>query len=647
MRNTIGMDLEEIPAGTMHMGQAEGGDGDETPVHEVRIAAPFRMGVTPVTNAQYEQFDPEHRARRGERGLSTDDAEAVLFVSWRDAMRFCLWLSRLEGCAYRLPTEAEWEYSCRAGSQALYSTGDDLPQEYHRHQEGDWHPKAVPLHVGTTRANAFGMRDMHGLVEEWCHDWYAPYVCCPQVDPIGPATGVSKVTRGGSHNTEVGFLRSASRSGALPDERSWLVGFRVAQAELPQTPPRPPATRPAVMSGVAQRTHTWTAAAETAAPIFSVPIPFVLPPERDSGTPFYPHNHCPSITWCPNGDLLAAWFSTVSEVGRELTILASRLRSGRTEWEPASEFFKVPDRNMTGTALFHGGDGLIIHTNGLEASGHWANLALVVRTSVDNGSTWSAPWCGNPNHQPRNQVISGMSQTPQGWLIQPCDAVYGGNGGTAIHISRDRGMTWEDPGALTPAPDFQLDTSGATIAGIHAGVVALHDGTLLAFGRGDNRVGEDASIGPRMPVSRSTDMGRTWHYGVSPWPPIAGGQRLVLMRLRQGPLLFVSFTDASTVDAPGGMRFGEAGQQHTGYGAFAALSYDEGLTWPTRRLLSDGSPRHMEGGGWTGSFQLDAHHAEPRGYMAATQTPDGVIHVLSSRLHYRFNMAWLQQPLGS
>lgn len=80
-----------------------------------------------------------------------------------------------------------------------------------------------------------------------------------------------------------------------------------------------------------------------------------------------------------------------------------------------------------------------------------------------------------------------------------------------------------------------------------------------------------------------------------------------------------------------------------GYGIYVALSYDEGQTWPVRKLLTDGQYRFLDGGAWTGFFEMDATHAEPRGYLAATQTPDGIIHILSSRLHYRINLEWITQ----
>jgi sulfatase modifying factor 1 len=651
--NSIGMRFARIDPGSFMMGQAEDGDFDERPVHRVSIAKAFYMAVTEVTNAQYEQFDPEHSKYRGRRGFSREDNEAVIFVSWHDVIRFCQWLSEKERMPYRLPTEAEWEYACRAGTTTAYHTGWTLPDIYQKHQMHGWQPVPVPLHVGRMPANGWGLHDMHGNVEEWCHDWYGPYVEGDQIDPVGRASGVFKVTRGGSHNTPVVYLRSANRMGALPEDKHWLIGFRVVLGELPKTKPLPESEPKLWARDVGQDLYDWSNGPDPDKPYFKGPIQFVrFPADRDT-IPMYDHNHCPSITWCPNGDLLVVWFSTIREQGREMTILASRLRPGSEssrgmgdfphQWDFPSEFFKAPDRNMTGSALFHDGRGTIYHFNGLEAAGMWANLALVMRTSTDNGVNWSHPRLINPEHQPRNQVISGTFRTREGYLIQPCDAVYGGSGGTAIHISRDDGRTWIEPGAGTPKPDYAGDEPGGTIAGIHAGVVQLNDGSLLAFGRGDNRLGSDDNIGQRMPMSRSRDMGKTWTYAASEFPPISGGQRLVLMRLQEGPILFVSFTDPSNRKTPEGMLIRDAsGKERRVYGMFAALSFDEAETWPVKKLITAGSPpKKMNGGAWTREFAMDATHAEPGGYLAATQTPDKVIHLISSRLHYQFNLAWL------
>lgn len=121
--------MVEIPAGVFTMGSdGRGEDYDEAPAHLVTISRPFRMSVTEITNAQYEEYDPSHREMRGyERGLSIGDNEAVTMVSYYDAEAFCRWLSDKTGRHYRLPTEAEWEYSCRAGTKTEYWTGDTLP----------------------------------------------------------------------------------------------------------------------------------------------------------------------------------------------------------------------------------------------------------------------------------------------------------------------------------------------------------------------------------------------------------------------------------------------------------------------------------------------------------------------------------------
>jgi hypothetical protein len=149
-----------------------------------------------------------------------------------------------------------------------------------------------------------------------------------------------------------------------------------------------------------------------------------------------------------------------------------------------------------------------------------------------------------------------------------------------------------------------------------------------------------------MPMSISKDMGKTWKYQASEFPAIDGGQRLVLMRLKEGPLLLVSFTDhpQRTRKEDRGMEFTDAdGNKFKGYGMYAALSYDDGKTWPVKRLLVDGKERHLNGGAWTGDFDMDATHAEPRGYLAGTQSPDNMIHIVSSRIHYRFNLKWLEE----
>ncbi len=368
-------------------------------------------------------------------------------------------------------------------------------------------------------------------------------------------------------------------------------------------------------------------------PWFREPIPFVVPPKEGSNEPFFPHNHCPSIAWLPNGDLLAIWFSTTREEGVEMTILGSRLRTGATAWDPASEFFKAARRNMTGSSLYYDqATGILHHLNGMgrENAEGWENLALLHRTSRDNGVTWSVarPVSSGANYQRRHQVIAGMVRTQSGTLIQACDATPGGQGPTAIHISRDAGRSWADP--------------GGDIRGIHAGLVELSGGRLLAYGRGQ-------AIDGRMPMSVSADMGVSWEVSAGVFPPIDSAQRLVLMRLREGPLLLLSFTGART--GTPGMIFSDAeGYEFKGCGLFGAVSYDEGKNWPKRRLLTPGAALYDVGAHFGAKLRrppvlrTTPAQAEAEGYLAATQTPDGGIHLVSSKLHYRFNLKWIETP---
>ena len=637
--NSVGMKLVRIEPGSFTMGGGAGGDFDERPAHKVTISRAFLMGATEVTNAQYEQFDPEHKKRRGKLGFSKADDEAVVFVSWHEATAFCEWLSKKEGKPCRLPTEAEWEYACRAGTTTAFSTGDSLPPEFLKNARESWFPsprgkenEIVPLVVGRTPPNPWGLCDMHGNVEEWCLDWYGPYAEGDRTDPVGRADGDYRVTRGGSHSTTADYLRSANRMGTLPEDRSWLIGFRVVQAEMPSTEPLPVPAPPLNRQNVKQEVPADLAKGpDPKKPYFNGPRTYVNIPPDSEGPLFSRHNHCPAIVNCPNGDLLAIWYTCRREPGRELDIVASRLPYGADQWQPASPFWGAPDRNDHASALWVDEKGTIYHFNGLSAAATWGSLATIMRTSTDNGATWSRARLIMPEHGVHHMPVESVLGTSSGRIIVPCDAVPGGAGGTAVLISSDDGQTWVDPGEGKPQPTFENGSTGAWIAGIHGGIVELAGGRLMAFGRGN-------TIDGHMPRSLSADGGQTWTYSASPFPPIGGGQRLIVTRLKEGPILFASFGKQVTfTDASGGQRKGS--------GLFAGLSADEGKTWQIKRLITDdGPPRPMDGGGNTGRFTMSRDSAETRGYLSVCQTPDGVIHLISSKLHYAFNLAWLLQP---
>jgi sulfatase modifying factor 1 len=605
--NSLAMEMVRIEPGSFLVGSQDG-DFDEVPVHSVTISQPFYMSKYEVTNEQYEQFDPGH-AFIDHRGFSHQPDEAVIFVSWEDANAFCDWLSQAEGLPYRLPTEAEWEYACRAGTTTKYYTGDTLPAEYENHQEETWGPHPVPLFVGQTPANPWGLYDVHGNVEEWCYDWYGPYEAGAQIDPVGRVDGDFRVSRGGSHSTTVNYLRSANRMGTLPQDKHWMIGFRPVIGELPLTEPLPEPGPQLYQIDVNQMVPPdINEGPDPNVPYFDGPRTYVKIPPESYGPLFSNHNHDPGFTLCPNGDLLAIWYTCMREPGRELAVAISRLRYGQDEWEPASPFWDAPDRNDHCPAMWTDESGKIYQFAGLADAATWGGLAIITRTSTDNGVTWAKARIIAPEHTYEHMPVESVFRASDGAILLPLDK----NPGSHVLLSYDDGWTWSEP--------------GGRIYGIHAGVVQLSDTRLLAFGRGDN-------INDRMPQSISSDMGLSWTYSASEFPPIGGGQRLILQRLRKGPILFISFTGSA------GMVID--GQQV--YGMFAALSYDECQTWPVKKLLTAGGPaQEWDGGGNTHWFVMDETHAEPKGYLACIQTPDGVIQLISSALHYRFNLAWLE-----
>ena len=172
--------------------------------------------------------------------------------------------------------------------------------------------------------------------------------------------------------------------------------------------------------------------------------------------------------------------------------------------------------------------------------------------------------------------------------------------------------------------------SGPCIAGIHAPLVQLADGRLMALGRFDD-VADQERFGFKMPVSYSSDLGETWHYEASEFPVVSNTQRPALLRLREGPIVLCSFTDQARdlkKDQPGkGLTFKSTSGDFTGVGLFAAVSYDEGKTWPDRRLITPSN----------------SAKADTNGYLAIVQTRDGRIQLLTSSRHYTFNLAWLKQ----
>jgi formylglycine-generating enzyme len=310
--NSIGMKLVRIPAGEFQMGIQQSNEEfakafvgyssydpktfagtaieRERPSHRVRITKSFFLGACHVTVGEFRRFvsesgyrtdaekgtelmvngmnkgkgafgwdaktgDQDFRAEYSWRnpGIPQNDNHPVVCVSWNDATAFCQWLGRKEKKKYRLPTEAEWEYACRAGTTTQYWCGDDpeglakvanvadaafkgrYPKEFvsqYAIRASDGYVFTSP--VGSFRANPFGLYDMHGNAGQWCADWFDDkyYGKSPQKDPSGPDSGTSRVYRGGTWCSIAESLRSRRRGGAAPDFRTMGTGFRIAGDQI-------------------------------------------------------------------------------------------------------------------------------------------------------------------------------------------------------------------------------------------------------------------------------------------------------------------------------------------------------------------------------------------------------------------------------
>ncbi|MCX6284916.1 MAG: formylglycine-generating enzyme family protein [Bacteroidetes bacterium] len=219
----------EIPAGTFIMGSpiSEEGRKSNEIQHKVTLSA-FKMSKYEITFEQYDLFcEAANREKPNDEGWGRKTFP-VIHVNWDDAKAFADWM----GC--RLPTEAEWEYACRAGSQTPFCTGNNLTTAqanfngnfpYGDSPKGEFRSRTVP--VGSFAPNAWGLYDMHGNIWEWCNDWYDDYSIADQANPGGPESGTFRVFRGGGWRNYAQLCRSAFRYRYFPDYRHFNIGFRL------------------------------------------------------------------------------------------------------------------------------------------------------------------------------------------------------------------------------------------------------------------------------------------------------------------------------------------------------------------------------------------------------------------------------------
>jgi formylglycine-generating enzyme required for sulfatase activity len=576
------------PRGVVYDRTSNAGDYDESPVHTVTITHPFWISANEVTIEQFRKFRP---------GFTGNPyyAPYASGVSWYDAMAFCKWLSEKEGKPYRLPTEAEWEYAARAGTRTPFSSGEQPPP--------------------AETANAWGLRNMHTGVAEWVHDWHGLYPSAPQIDPVGPAYGIAKVVRGGgldNHSAEsVGrnrlpaelpyYRRSANRAGIAPGFASAdsPIGFRIVQAEMPKTAPLP-YRKPFFQEAVKQDAPDLKIGPDLAKPYYHTRVLFPNLNGRDMRSVGWKIGFTPglgsvyhnsAVQVCNNGDLIAAYYNTPKyEDDPDQTIMTMRLRYGAEDWDMPEPWPDFPDADDAAPVFWNERGKMWFFFGSPRLLG---GPPFQFMTSSDNGATWSS--VEFPNLQGAvgkftPQPINSVARDQSGVIYLPVD----GEGSTSVlFASKDGGQTWYDTGGRT--------------AGRHTTLVIGKDGSLIGFG------GKNSNIDGFMPKAVSRDGGRTYQTSKTSFRPLGSGQRPSVIRLASGRLFFV----ADLFDKK------KLGPQ--GAGAFVALSDDEGETWKTRQLPN----------------------IVTVGYTTATQAPNGVIHIVTSKndpaLHIELNEAWVLQ----
>jgi formylglycine-generating enzyme required for sulfatase activity len=583
----IPADLIKGPSGVIYDRPSAEGDYDESPVHKVTITKPFFIAATEVTIEQFRQFRPDYKGY-------DHFAPYASGVSWNDAVAFCQWLSKKEGKPYRLPTEAEWEYAARAGTRTLFSSGAQSP--------------------APETANAWGVKNTHNGVAEWVFDWHGPYRAAPQTDPTGPAWGIARVVRGGgldyrgAPKTDGGkhlpaempyYARSANRAGVPPVFASATgnIGFRVVQAAMPSTPTTP--YEPVFFqTAVKQKPVELTRGPDPAKPYYHTRRMFPKLGERGMREAGWKIGlspalgvayHNSAVAVLANGDLVAAYYNTPKEENDpDQSVLSMRLRYGAEDWDMPDAWPDFPDAADAAPVFWNDRGKLWFFFGSPRLLG---GPPFQFMTSSDNGATWSAVSMpalegavGDYTPQPINSVV----RAKDGTIYLPVDA----KGGTSVlFASKDDGKTWRDTGGRT--------------AGRHTTLFIGKDGSLIGYG------GKNTNIEGFMPKSVSKDGGKTWVNSKTPFGPLNSGQRPSIIRLASGRLFFVADLYASK---PGPRK----------PGAYVALSDDDGATWSKRDLPGISTV----------------------GYTTATQGPNGVIHIVTSKtgpeLHIEMNEAWVR-----
>lgn len=559
--NALGMEFVLIPPATFTVGENPGSVPENPQLaydvlgrHEVALSKAFYFLKSPVSETVFKQSALPGSSKN---------------VSWNEATAFCAWLSKHERRNYHLPTEAEWE--C--------------------------------IHQKTPDSVTFEGR-------EWVQDWHGILPPDDVTNPVGPATGITKVIRDGT-----------KRESLSPDAENspWRlppITFRVVfEPEIPAHRfVSPPLFNQAAIK---QSPEPALQGPNPKIPYFTVRFALPIPPENDpdfSGTrvgmdpAVMAHQHSPGFEILPNGDALAIYFSAknskgASESDAGTRFVQARLRYGAEQWDPPELFCDFKPFNDQSGLLWRDGNTIRFFGGGRGMS-DWLPFKMAV--STNNGASWTMtlPLLDAPAQDYTAQPITSAFRSADGAMFFAMDA---GKDASFLWRSTDNGIHWHDMGGRTGAR--------------HSTIVPLDNkGHLLSIG------GKNASLDGWSPMNTSSDWGTSWSPSKkSPFPALAGNQRPCLIRLANGHLCFVSDSYQRKKDAsPAGWMYGE--------GCIVAVSTDNGVNWRIKRLPVE-LPHESD------------HKFGTLGYATVRQAPNEVIHVLATMthpcLHYEFNEAWI------
>lgn len=585
------LDLVWIPAGIFMMGQTPGEQdaypNKETPQHAVTLTRGFWMGRHEVTKRQWTAL--MGTTPWASRDYVTDDPSTpAVCLTWDDAQAFTTKLSAVTGRTFRLPTEAEWEWACRANTTTRFYWGDD-PTYSAIYQHAWWRGNCLAAgapgarSVGLMPPNPWGLYDMSGNVSEWCQDWHDFFPEGPAVDPVGPPTAEHRVIRGGSWATIGGHCRSSRRNHDVPSASLSDTGFRVVCLDgPPKDAPRPPETVDVFVSGT-EGINTF---------------------------------RIPSLLVAPDGSLLAfceARKQSMTDASPTDMVLRRSLDGGRT-WLPLQFLVEGEgaDALMNPCPVVDRSDhSILLFLMNANKKGPERNLHLLMR-SLDNGVTWSPPIDAGPlitNYDDSFvpgpgvgiQLENGRLVIPgyTGRITQEIDEEFY----SRVLFSDDHGATW----TLGPPAGPMSDESQA---------VELSDGALMLNMR--NNMGMSCRA-----VAVSPNGGEAWHEvrwdrTLNECPCQASIVRYSLARTDDRDRLLFANPDNK------GEKFNVVERTKM----TVRMSYDEGRTWPVRKLI----------------------HAGPSSYSGLVRLPDGDIGLLfeGGEKHrrewirfVRFSLAWL------